>query len=84
MDSIRRVFGLSGQKEQKIDVKNQGLTSELREVMDRMSYADIWFQMEEDQDLIEACIYQQGELRARYRYLMRQAKKNQVTISPFA
>ena len=30
--------------------------------------------MENDSDLIEACIYEMESLRARYRYLLRQAK----------
>ena len=39
--------------------------------------------MESDHDLIEACIYQREELLARYRYLMRVAKNDNINSSPF-
>ena len=36
-----------------------------------------------DEDLIEACIYESRALRARYRYLLRMAREQNVHISPF-
>ncbi len=37
------------------------------------------FEMETDSDLIESYIYQMESLRARYRYLLRQAKGMELT-----
>ena len=35
--------------------------------------------MESDSDLIDACIYEMEALRARYRFLLRQAKQEGLT-----
>lgn len=37
------------------------------------------FEMESDSDLIDACIYEMEALRARYRFLLRQAKQEGLT-----
>lgn len=39
------------------------------------------FEMESDSDLIDACIYEMEALRARYRFLLRQAKQEGLTAS---
>lgn len=51
------------------------ILSEISDVCKKLRCTDRWFNMEADQDLIEACIYQREELLARYRYLMRVAKE---------
>ncbi len=53
---------------------NEVLTA-IREVCLRLENANNRFEMEKDSDLIEACIYEIESLRARYRYLLRMAKK---------
>ena len=40
-------------------------------------------ELQVDEDLIEACIYESRALRARYRYLLRMAREQNVHISPF-
>ena len=82
MNSIKKMFGIEDRQENTLSVNDQGLIDELKHVRDRMTHADVWFQMEEDSDLIEACIYRQRELKARYRYLIRQVKNNKITMSP--
>ena len=42
--------------------------------MRRKACNERWFQLESDEDLVEACVYESRELAARYRYLLRQAK----------
>ena len=44
-----------------------------------MKCTDMWFEMEDDEDLIDASIYQRESLNARYRYLLRKAKENHIT-----
>ena len=37
--------------------------------------------METDPDLIEGCIYELGSLRAQYRYLLREARQQQIVCT---
>ena len=59
------------------------LLNEIREVCHQIASTNTWFQMEDDEDLIEACIYQMEVLNARYRYLIRKARNEKITLSPF-
>ena len=38
-------------------------------------------QFEEDSDLLESCIYYRESLEARYRYLLKKAKLNNIVIT---
>lgn len=55
--------------------------SEIREVCRLLDLANRRFEMEQDPDLIEACIYEQESLRARYRYLLRMAREEALKAS---
>ena len=55
----------------------------IREVCSQLENANMRFEMERDSDLIEACIYEIESLRARYRYLLRLAKKQGVKAGVF-
>ena len=46
----------------------------IQDVCTQLDRVQSGFEMETDSDLIEAYIYQMESLRARYRYLLRQAK----------
>ena len=59
------------------------LAEAIREVSRLLSCNEAWFRLETDEDLIEACIYESRALRARYRYLLRMAREQNVHISPF-
>ena len=59
------------------ELENDLLTS-IRDICRRLELADARFEMESDDDLIEACIYEREALRARYRYLLRRAKEQGV------
>ena len=54
---------------------------EIRLVTAQLACLDTWFQIEEDSDLVEACIYQRESLNARYRYLIRKAKETNVSLA---
>lgn len=56
---------------------NELLTA-IREVRQRLENVNARFDMESEGDLIESCIYEMESLRARYRYLLRQAKQQGV------
>ena len=50
----------------------------IREVCARMECGESQFAQEVDPDLIEGCIYEMESLRARYRYLLRTAREQQI------
>lgn len=62
---------------------NQELIEQIKDVCRQISCTESWFQSENDSDLIEACIHQREGLYARYRYLMRKAKNNNIYAPPF-
>jgi len=51
------------------------LIEEIREVCRQLELVNARFDMTGDGDLIDACIYEQKALRARYRYLLAQARE---------
>lgn len=53
----------------------------IREVCQALDTVNARFEMESDGDLIESCIYEMEALRARYRYLLRQAKDQGLTAA---
>lgn len=53
----------------------------IQEVCAQLDGVQARFEMESDSDLIDACIYEMEALRARYRYLLRQAKLEGVTAA---
>ena len=53
----------------------------IREVCSQLDSAQARFEMESDSDLIDACIYEMEALRARSRFLLRQAKQEGLTAS---
>lgn len=55
------------------------LQAALRFVSEELARVQTCFEMESDPDLIESYIYEQQALRARYRYLLRQARQSGQT-----
>lgn len=60
---------------------NNDILEELENVKMRLIAAESHFENQSDPDLIEASIYEIKSLTARYRYLMREAKRCGVTGS---
>jgi len=56
---------------------NELLTA-IRDVCRKLELVNARFEMESDDDLIESCIYERESLRARYRFLLRQAREQGV------
>ena len=74
MNAIRDIFVGKSNQEAILNAKRIRFFNELREICAQIKCTDMWFEMEEDEDLIDASIYQRESLNARYRYLLRQAK----------
>ena len=66
-----------------LNKNNDKLKNDLKLVSNQIAYNDMWFEMEDDSDLMEACIYQRESLQAQYRYLLRKAKESRSVLSPF-
>ncbi len=59
-----------------IEKQNLELLEEIKEVCSEMAKTENWFQMESNDDLIEACIYKREFLNSRYKYLINKVKLN--------
>lgn len=58
--------------------KKAVIVSEIQMICDEMNLTDMWFQLESDPDLIDACIYKREMLNAKYRYLINKIKPRKV------
>ncbi|CDB23372.1 uncharacterized protein BN706_00874 [Clostridium sp. CAG:557] len=81
MNAIRDIFVGKSNQEAILNAKRIRFFNELREICAQIKCTDMWFEMEEDEDLIDASIYQRESLNARYRYLLRQAKENNISVA---
>lgn len=59
------------------------IIDEIKEVSRLMACNDCWFELECDENLIDACIYQREELNSRYRYLLKLARQQGISCTPF-
>ena len=55
------------------------LLEDIREVCRQMEQVKVRFDMQSDADLVDACIYEQAALQARYRYLLEQVRRQGMT-----
>jgi hypothetical protein len=62
-------------------VENEPLIEAIQDVCQRMEALDTQFAVINDNDLMEACIYEMEALRAQYRFLLRKAKETRVSGS---
>ena len=83
MNAIRDIFVGKSNQEAILNAKRIRFFNELREICAQIKCTDMWFEMEEDEDLIDASIYQREALNARYRYLLRQAKENNISVAQY-
>ena len=81
LKQIQRVDSRETDKKQ--DQEKRQLLEEIREVARLMACNDLWFELECNEDLIEACIYQREALQARYRYLLATARRKGISCAPF-
>lgn len=65
------------------DLDRRQIIDAIRDVSRRLAYNECWFQLESDENLIDACIYQREELKSRYRYLLKLAKQKGVNCASF-
>ncbi len=79
MQSMRSIFS-AREDSNTIENFNKDLFfKEINDVCSQIACTEMWFEMEEDPDLIDSIIYQRESLIARYRYLLKKAKRYNVT-----
>lgn len=79
MQSMRSIFS-AREDSNTIENFNRDLFfKEINDVCSQIACTEMWFEMEEDPDLIDSIIYQRESLIARYRYLLKKAKRYNVT-----
>ena len=83
MESVLKLIQRADCAAPKTDIDEQRLLSEIKDVSRLLAYNECWFQLECDENLIDACIYQREELRARYRYLLNLARQMGVSSAAF-
>lgn len=70
LDKLQRKPAGPGEQEE--------LLADIRRICQMMEDAQLRFQLEQDEDLVEATIFELEALRARYRYLLKLAKRMQL------
>ncbi len=65
------------------DAESQEITDALRLISDKIKKNEDNFNLISDADLIEAIVYEGMALKARYRYLLRQAKSIGICREPY-
>ena len=64
------------------EVYTKELLAEIREVCRQMQSANCRFANENDNDLVDACIYEMEALNARYRFLIKRECEGGITCTP--
>ena len=83
MENVLKLIKRTVSTYEEANDSNRELIEQIKDVCKQISCTENWFQAENDSDLIEACIHQREGLYARYRYLMRKAKNNNIYAPPF-
>ncbi len=65
----------------KINSDAQKIKDEITEICTELEKTNMWFQMEVESDLIEACILQREVLNARYAHLISKIKLLEPSLS---
>jgi len=85
MESVLKLLQrtIDSDEEVQNSLDRQQIIGAIRDVSRQLAYNDCWFQLESDENLIDACIYQRQELRSRYRYLLKLAKQKGINCASF-
>ena len=82
MENVLKLVQREDTTTSKEDEDKKRLIFEIKEVCRLIACNEHWFELESDENLIEACIYERSSLYSRYRYLMKLAKKLGVSCNP--
>lgn len=82
LNILKTLYLRKGKDSDQVSEDTLDLIYEIKDVCSRIATTDLWFRNENDDDLIEACIYQRGFLNAQYKYLLKKIKKNMNMQKP--
>ena len=85
---LRRIRFCADEAGQAADAREKAKTRErlledLAETRRRLACNDAWFQLETDDALVEACVYERQSLLAQRRGLLERARRENVRCAPF-
>jgi hypothetical protein len=83
MESVLKLIQRTDSAVVQKDEDSKKLIEEIKEVGRLLACNESWFDLECDENLIEACIFQREELNSRYRYLLKTAKQQGLSCAPF-
>ncbi len=72
-------LGKKNAKEMAAAEERRQMIKEIHEINRKMAHAYMQFNLEQDEDLIEATIFMMQSLNARYRYLLKQVREEELT-----
>lgn len=72
-------LGKKNAKEIAAAEERRQIIKEIHEINRKMAHAYMQFNLEQDEDLIEATIFMMQSLNARYRYLLKQVREEEAT-----
>ncbi len=67
--NILKIIRKDKETESVFEIKN-----EIKGICEKIAKTELWFEDEQNEDLIDACLYQREFLNARYRYLLKKIK----------
>lgn len=77
MNDIKNIFSAKVFAKNSEPKKSQSFyKDEIKSISAQLACLDTWFQIEDDSDLVDACIYQRESLIAKYRYFLKKSKEN--------
>lgn len=79
MKDMRNIFDDGKNLNSTEDFNYDSFFQEMNDVCSQIACTEMWFEMEDDPDLIDSIIYKRESLIARYRYLIKLAKHYKVT-----
>ena len=83
MQNMRNIFSAHENTSTIENFNTDLFFKEMNDVCSQIACIEMWFEMEEDPDLIDSIIYQREALIARYRYLIKKAKRYNVTAKNY-
>ena len=82
-NKLRSVLKIIPMNKSKQEITSQAdLTTEIKEIKEKLRNVQNRFNLYTDFDMTDACIYEMESLEARYRFLIKKAKKEKAEQSP--
>ncbi len=78
MKELLKKIKLIKEPKKEEDLKKEFIIKRLKQISEDIEKINLWFQMENDDNLIDACIYQREVLNAQYNYLINKIRTKKI------